>query len=113
MTARKRTPEETLRAIENSAADDEMERILAMSPAEVDRELRDAGFDPDAVGERGARVAEGLLARRQEQAWQAGAHEKLEKVRASFDAKRGARGPRLPRAELRTRIDRARTTETT
>ncbi len=41
----KRTPEETLAAIESQAADDEMDDVLAMTPEERRRELAAAGFD--------------------------------------------------------------------
>jgi len=41
----RRTPEETLAAIEEQAADDEMEEVLAMTPEERRAELRAAGFD--------------------------------------------------------------------
>ena len=45
----KRTPEETLAAIESQAADDDMDEVLAMTPEERDRELAAAGFDLAAV----------------------------------------------------------------
>jgi hypothetical protein len=51
------TPEEILDAIEESEADDEAERILALSDDDLDRELQNAGFDPKAVRERGAELA--------------------------------------------------------
>jgi hypothetical protein len=41
----RRTPEETLAAIEARADDDEMESVLAMTPEERRAELRAAGFD--------------------------------------------------------------------
>jgi hypothetical protein len=41
----KRTPEETLAAIESQAADDDMDDVLAMTPEERRRELAAAGFD--------------------------------------------------------------------
>ena len=43
-----RTPEEILAAIEEQAADDEMESVLAMTPEQRRDELRAAGFDLDA-----------------------------------------------------------------
>ncbi len=45
----KRTPEEILRSIEESSVDDEIERVLAMSPAERDAELVAAGYDLKAL----------------------------------------------------------------
>jgi hypothetical protein len=53
----KRSPSETLRAIEESAYADEAERILALSDEDLDRELADEGFDPKAVRARGAELA--------------------------------------------------------
>ncbi len=44
----RRTPEETLAAIEARADDDEMESVLAMTPDERHAELRAAGFDIEA-----------------------------------------------------------------
>jgi hypothetical protein len=44
----RRTPEETLAAIEARADDDEMESVLAMTPEERRAELRAAGFDLEA-----------------------------------------------------------------
>ncbi len=41
----KRTPEETLAAIESQAADDDMDDVLAMTPEERRQELAAAGFD--------------------------------------------------------------------
>jgi hypothetical protein len=56
----KRTPEEILRAIEESDADDEAERILALSEEDLDRELADAGFDPETVRAKGKEIGERL-----------------------------------------------------
>jgi hypothetical protein len=103
-----RTPQETLRAIAENAAADEMDRIVALSPAELDAELAAAGFDPDEVGAQGVADAEALLARREEQAWQAAAQEKLARVQAAFAAKAARPREKLPRAELLARIGRAR-----
>ncbi len=41
----KRTPEEILESIEEATIDDEIERVLAMSPEEKQRELEAAGYD--------------------------------------------------------------------
>jgi hypothetical protein len=50
---RKRTAEETLAALERQAAEDEMDRILALSDADLDAELSQAGLDPKAERARG------------------------------------------------------------
>lgn len=49
----KRTAEETLAALKREAAEDEMDRILALSDADLDAELSRAGFDPKAERSRG------------------------------------------------------------
>jgi hypothetical protein len=53
----KRSPQETLDVIEESADSDEAERILALSDEALDRELEAEGFDPEAVRARGAALA--------------------------------------------------------
>ena len=45
----KKSPEEILAGIDSSAVDDEVERILAMSPEERDRMLREEGADVGAL----------------------------------------------------------------
>jgi hypothetical protein len=45
----KRTPEETLKAIEDADVDDEIARVLAMSEADRQAELRAAGYDIDEI----------------------------------------------------------------
>jgi hypothetical protein len=45
----KKTPEEILRAIENPSPDEEIERALAMTDEEVNRELEDAGYTPEEL----------------------------------------------------------------
>jgi hypothetical protein len=54
----KLTPEEILEAIEEADAQAEAERILALSDEALDRELADAGFDPEAVRKRGREIGE-------------------------------------------------------
>lgn len=68
MNTPRRTAEETWRALEAIEEDDsaEMERILALSPAALDRELAEAGVDPTAVdtlGDECARMAAPTVAR--------------------------------------------------
>jgi hypothetical protein len=50
---RKRTAEETLAALERQAAEDEMDRILALSDTDLDAELSQVGLDPKAERARG------------------------------------------------------------
>jgi hypothetical protein len=52
------TPEEVLDAIEDADAADEAGRILALSDDDLDRELQEAGLDPDAVRARGRTIGE-------------------------------------------------------
>ena len=47
---------DSLRAEEAEDAD-EMERIHALTPAELDAELRAAGFDPEEIAQQGKRIA--------------------------------------------------------
>lgn len=56
-TKRTRTPREVLDAIERVDADDEADRILALSDEQLDRELSQAGFDADKVRARGRELA--------------------------------------------------------
>ena len=51
-------PEEILETLEEQAAEDEATRILALSDEDLDRELADAGFDPEAERAWGRAVAE-------------------------------------------------------
>ena len=105
---KKRTPEEIATAIETMGEDDELDRLLAMDDDALDRELREGGFDPEAIRARGAALGGELVARRARLAWQAGAQDALDRVRARFD-RRPPRTERLPRTELLARIAHART----
>jgi hypothetical protein len=108
MPARKRTPAELWKALEAQAAADDMERIAALSPEELDRELATAGFDPKEVGDEGEALAKRLLAQRDAQAWQAAAHEKLAKVQAEFEERAKKPRAKLTRDQLLERITIAR-----
>ncbi|HEV3191804.1 MAG TPA: hypothetical protein VGY54_14940 [Polyangiaceae bacterium] len=55
-------PHEAWDALEKMALHDEAERVASLSEAELDRELQEKGFDPKAVRERGAALAEKLRA---------------------------------------------------
>jgi hypothetical protein len=61
---RKRSPVELLRAIQRTEQDGDLAAIAAMSESELDASIRSNGGDPKGIGERGARLAEELLARR-------------------------------------------------
>jgi hypothetical protein len=103
----KRTAREAWKAIEELAIEDEMDRILALSDAQLDAELVDAGFDPKEQADKGAAMATALLEHRAEQAWQAAAQDKSDRVGARF-ASRGPRGEKLSHDELLAAITRAR-----
>lgn len=61
--AKKLTPAETMRAIQEEAARDAVEEIQAMSPSEVDAELREAGVEPDEAAARAKAAIEAALAK--------------------------------------------------
>jgi hypothetical protein len=100
----RRTPEETWKAIERGAADDEMDRITALSDAELDAELRAIGFDPEEVREQGADMAARAPAILAEE-WKR--EDELAQSRARLAARRAAR-PKLDAQGLRDRIALAR-----
>jgi len=91
-----RSPEEMWKAIEEQSALDEMDRIASMSQAEIDAELRAAGFDPAEVAREGSELAERLQARR---ARELEADARLRASQARLAARR-ARRVKRPRAEL-------------
>jgi hypothetical protein len=107
MAARKRNDAETWAAIENARDDEDAREIAAMSGEEVDKELRDGGFDPAAVRARGLAFVEKLRERHARLGWQAGARAKLEQVHALAEQRKGTYG-RLPRTELLARIGAAK-----
>jgi hypothetical protein len=61
-TKRKLPPHEAWDVLEKMALHDEAERVASLSEAELDRELQEKGFDPKALRERGAALAEKLRA---------------------------------------------------
>ena len=101
-----RSPAEVLRAIEATEADADLAEIAAMTPAELDAKIRAEGGDPVAIGERGARLAEELLARRKRLQWQAKARGNMEATLAKMAT--APKTPKLPRKELIDRIEAAR-----
>jgi len=75
-----------------------------VTPAEVDQDLRDAGGDPDAIGQRGAALVQALLEKRR-LAWQDAAREKQEAFRARAAARKAAPRPRQTREEMLATIN--------
>jgi len=102
----KRSAEDVLRAIDQIDADDDLAAIEAMAPADLDASIRASGGDPDAIGARGARLAEELLARRKRLRWQAKAHGDMASALAKMNE--APRTPKLPRGELLARVEAAR-----
>jgi hypothetical protein len=82
----KRTPEEILKSIEESAVDDEIEHVLSMSDEERRAELRAAGYDIDEIHAEADAFHERLL---------------------GSPAKTDAKPPQKPVAALPIRADRA------
>lgn len=101
MTTRRRSPQEVLEALEAAA---EMDRIEALSPEELDGELRAAGFDPKEVARQGEALAADLLAMRDRET---GAAEGLAAERARL-VRIAARRGKLSRTELVARIEQAK-----
>ncbi len=101
---KKRTPAETwdaiMRMADDDAADQEAERILALSPEELDRELAAEGFDPAKLRADGAAHVARLLAKREADL---ATIEKLEREQARLVAIRARRG-KLGRDALLARI---------
>jgi hypothetical protein len=58
---RKRTPEELVQAIERMADDDEAERIAELGEKDLDREIREAGGDPEGIAARGQALVDRLV----------------------------------------------------
>jgi hypothetical protein len=84
-TKKNRTPREAWDALVRQAHEDEMDRILALSPAELEKELREEGFDVEEERRLGAARIEELFAWRKRQAWKKGAQARLDTERARFD----------------------------
>jgi hypothetical protein len=61
-TKQKLPPHEAWDVLEKMALHDEAERVASLSDAELDGELQGKGFDPKALRERGAALAEKLRA---------------------------------------------------
>jgi hypothetical protein len=81
MASKKQTDAELFDAL---AAEAELVRIGALSKSDLKGELGAAGFDPDAVGRRGAELAQKLLAKRAGVAggWKDAARAKRDAMRA-------------------------------
>lgn len=101
----KRSDAETWDAVR---AEVELERVKAMTPEEVNAEIRAAGGDPEAIGRRGAELAKKLLAERGLD-WKTRAAAR----RAEMDKRAGATPSfaGMGRKELLARIAAARSDE--
>jgi len=94
------------KAIQEMGVQDDMDEILAMSPEELDAEIRANGGDPEAIGAAGVALAKELDARNERLAWHGDMHEKLADFQKLADASRTKE--RLPRPELLRRLAAAR-----
>jgi hypothetical protein len=106
---RKQNPAALWKAIKDSEIQDDVDEVLAMSDAELDAYLAANGGDPAEIRASGEALAKELDARRDRLAWHGDMEKKLTEVRAAAAALRTAPREKLPRAELLTRITRART----
>jgi hypothetical protein len=77
MAAEKKTPKEIFDAILLFEHDEEIEGLEKMTDEEVDEAIRAEGGDPVAIGERGAKLANELMERRERLQWQLEAREEL------------------------------------
>jgi hypothetical protein len=66
MSKRSRSPEEVLDALDDSDVADEVDRVRAMSSADVDRELAASGEDAGTIGAGASEVFERAVRRRTE-----------------------------------------------
>ena len=98
------TDVELWQALEEQAAQDDMDEIAAMDDATLDAELRAKGVDPALTRAKGAALAEALFARRDREEKAALA---LADTRARM-VQRAARRGTLSREALVVRIERAR-----
>jgi hypothetical protein len=104
-----RTPEETWKALEAQAREDEIDRFLTATPAEVDARLRASGHDPNALREEGKKVAAEASVDRKRLAWQIEAAVGLAKEQARVDARsRATDYAGLSRSELLARLAAAK-----
>ena len=101
---KKRSPEETWKALEDQAAEDDAQRLLAASDAEIDAELAAAGVDTAAASARGLDFIAHLTATRDKHA---DAADRLRRARALLASRPPRRG-KLPRKELEERVEAAR-----
>ncbi len=104
----KRTPKETWDAIERQREQEEIERFLQKTPAEVDASLRAHGHDPAAVRAEGEAFVKKIQRDRDRLAWQVEAAQGLAKHQARFEA-RAPKYQGLSHAELLARLAAART----
>jgi hypothetical protein len=102
----KRDPRALFRAMKEQELEDDLDEILAMSDAELDRELAAGGGDPAAIRAAGVAHVARLIGDRERLAWHGAAASKLDALRATAAAMKTK--TRLSRDELLTRIAIAR-----
>jgi len=95
---KKKTNEDAMKAIEEARWREEALRIDAMSDEEVDRDLREAGGDPEKIRREGAALAARLD-------WQARAQARLDEVRALAGT---VRKTKLSREDMLAKVNAAR-----
>jgi hypothetical protein len=100
----RRPPEELWKAIEDQRDNDEMERILALSDAELDAELVAMGFDPEKERALGPIQAQQAAAQVEAQEKE---REEQRQAQSRLSAIRARRG-KLDDATLRERIKQAK-----
>ena len=104
---KKCTPTESWDAVRRQAEQDEIDRFLQKTPAEVDASLRASGHDPATVRAEGEAFVKKIQANQDRLAWQKEAAEGLAKEQARL----AARPPRytgLSHRELLERLTTAR-----
>ncbi len=108
MSAKKRTPEETLNVMREADLDDLVDEVEAMSPAEVARVLDANGGDATGTAKRATAQIAAIQERRARLSWQDEARAKLDAHRETFASVR-ARRVKLPREKM---LEKLREVET-
>jgi hypothetical protein len=104
---KEKTPEETLQAIREQQALDELERVKKLTEEELDEEIREDGGDPERIGQRIYEKVQDLEAQRRRDAWLPAARERMRRAHEIM----GGPGPKktrgLTREQLLARIEAA------
>lgn len=103
---RQRDAAKLWKMLQEQKLEDEVNEILAMSDAELDRHIQANGGDPAAIRAGGAALARELTERRQRLSWQGEMHDELRAFQERAAASK-TKVP-LPRPELLKRLDAAR-----